>query len=247
VRLAVGVLLLVFLLNPRPLGAQSLHETIEKVRVCSLLRDDERHQCLEKALANPLPPIAAPATAPAIESPAAPPAVPAAAPTRMPAESRAADSWIVSETTSPIDYSPVVVATAEARARPDGPALRLSIQCRAGRTDLAISGAALSQRADDYSASYAVNGNRPVPVAVAVASPGPGLAIKANVVGLLATLPDQGDVIFRVDRAQATTLEGRFALPALKGVLDRLAVPCRWPRPAGRPTESPNGPIRRSP
>jgi hypothetical protein len=233
--------LLVFLLNPRPLGAQSLDETIEKVRVCSLLRDVERHQCLERALADrPLPPIAAPAA----EPPAAePPAVPAAAP----AKSRAADSWIVGETTSPVDYSPVVVATAEAGVRPDGPTLRLSIQCRAGRTDLAISGAALGQRADDYSASYAVNGSRPVRVAVAAASPGPGLAIKADVVGLLTMLPDEGDVIFRVDGAQAMKLEGRFALPALKGVLDRLAVPCRWPRPAGRPTETSNGSIRRSP
>ena len=222
-RLAVGLLLLVFAAYPHQASAQPAHETIEKVRVCSLQGDVERRQCLEKVFRDtPLPPRAAPAD--------------------MPAESRAADIWMVSETSSPVDYSPVVVAAASS-----GAGLRLSIECRAGRTDLAIDGAALTQRADDYSASYSVNGGQPVPVPVVAAGPGPGLVVKADVVRLLDMLPDQGDVIFRVDRSQAMTMEGRFALSALKSVLERLVIPCRWVSPAGRPTEPLNSPSRRSP
>lgn len=145
------------------------------------------------------------------------------------ANAQPADTWIVSETTSPVDYSPVVVAAASS-----GTGLRLSIECRAGRTDLAIHAAALSQRADDYSASYSTNGGAPVAVPVAAASPGPGLAVKADVVRLLAMLPDQGDLIVRVAGSQIPPLEGRFALPALKSVLERLVIPCRWVPPVSR-------------
>jgi hypothetical protein len=219
-RPAVGLFLLVLLPDPHQANAQSAHETIEKVRVCSLKGEVERHQCLEKVFRDtPRPPSAAPADVPSESR---------AADTRA-SDTRASDNWIVSETTSPVDYSPVVVAAASS-----GTGLRLSIECRAGRTDLAIRAAALTQGADDYSASYSANGGAPVPVPVVAASPGPGLVVKADVVRLLAMLPDQGDVIFRVAGSQATTLEGRFALPALKSVLERLVIPCRWVSPASR-------------
>ena len=43
----------------------------------------------------------------------------------------AADNWIVSETTSPLDYTPVIIATASfAVSRANSPAMQLSIQCR---------------------------------------------------------------------------------------------------------------------
>jgi len=229
VRLAVGLLLLAILPDSRDAGAQPADETIEKVRVCSVMGEPERRQCLEKIFRdNPLPPSAAPA--------------------HTPAGTRAADNWIVSETTSPVDYSPVVVATASYSARPAGPALRLSIECRAGRTDLVIGGATLTRRSDDYSVSYSVSGGKPMPVAVTAAEPGRGLAVKADVVSLLAALPDQGDLIVRVDGPEATALEGRFVLPAMKNVLERLVTPCRWRLPpAARRPETLNSPTRRAP
>ena len=53
------------------------------------------------------------------------------------------ESWVVSETTSPIDYSPVVIATATARGAPDGSGIKLSIACRGGKTSLVLSGRGL--------------------------------------------------------------------------------------------------------
>ena len=52
---------------------------------------------------------------------------------------------------------------------------------------------------------------------------------------LLASLPDRGDIAFRVTARQGAALEGRYALAGLKIVLDRLAVPCKWPAAAGAP------------
>jgi hypothetical protein len=147
----------------------------------------------------------------------------------------AADNWIVSETTSPLDYTPVAIATASSRAGSDGATLQLSIQCRGGRTDLVIGHPSLTLRAEDYVVSYAVNDSQPAVVAAGTAASGTGVALRGDVVRLLASLPDRGDIAFRVANRQGATLEGRYALAGLKTLLARLAVPCKWPAAAGAP------------
>jgi hypothetical protein len=197
--------------------AQGASDAMEKLRACSLLAPAERLECLEKRSREIAPP----------PGPAASPA-PAAAP--------AADNWIVSETTSPLDYTPVAIATASSSGGPGGGTMQLSIQCRGGRTDLVIGGPAFTRRGEDYLVSYGVNDGQPVVVAAGTPASGTGVAIKGNVVRLLASLPDRGEIVLRVgvgDR-QAAALEGRYALASLKTVLDRLAVPCKWPA-AGAP------------
>ena len=77
----------------------------------------------------------------------------------------AAANWIVSETTSPLDYTPVAIATALSSGGPDRAILQLSIQCRGGRTDLVIMGPALIRRGENYVVSYSVNDGPPVMVA----------------------------------------------------------------------------------
>ena len=114
----------------------------------------------------------------------------------------AADDWIVSETTSPLDYTPVAIATASSSSGPDGGAMQLSIQCRGGRTELVIGGPALARRVEDYVVSYAVNDGQPVVVAVGAPASGTGVALKGDVVRLLASLPDRGEVFFRVTARQ---------------------------------------------
>ena len=146
----------------------------------------------------------------------------------------AADNWIVSETTSPLDYTPVAIATASSSGAPDGAIMQLSIQCRGGRTDLVIGGPAVTRRVEDYVVSYGVNDGQPVVVAVGAPAFGTGVALKGDVVRLLASLPDRGEVFFRIAARQGGTLEGRYALGGLKIVRDRLAVPCKWPAGAPR-------------
>jgi len=197
--------------------AQGADDTMEKLRGCSLLAHAERLDCLDK-LSHDISP---------------PPPRPAASSTS--AVAPAADNWIVSETTSPVDYSPVAIATASASDGPDGSPLQLSIQCRGGRTDLVIGSPALVRRAEDYVVSYVVNDGQPVAVAAGTPASGTGVAVKGDVVRLLASLPDRGEVAFRVTIRQGAALEGRYALAGLKVVLDRLAVSCRWPAGAGAP------------
>ena len=116
--------------------------------------------------------------------------------------------------------------------------MQLSIQCRGGRTELVIGGPAVTRRAEDYVVSYAVNDGQPVMVAAGAAASGTGVALRGDVVRLLASLPDHGDIAFRVTARQGAALEGRYALAGLKAVLDRLAGPCKWPAaPARRATD----------
>jgi len=210
--------------------AQGSGDAMEKLRACSLLAQTERLDCLDK-LSRDIEPTT-PQRPPA---PSAPEVAPAAGATPTTSATPAADNWIVSETTSPVDYTPVAIATASYSGGAGGTTVQLSIQCRGGRTDLVIGGPALTGRAEDYVVSYGVNGGQPAVVAAGTSASGIGVAIKGDVVRLLASLPDQGEIIFRAASRQGAALEGRYALAGLKVVLGRLAVPCKWPAAIGVP------------
>lgn len=81
-----------------------------------------------------------------------------------------------------------------------------------------------------------VDGGQPVVLAAGAPASGTGLAIKGDIVRLLASLPDHGEVAFRVTARQGAAVEGRYAIAGLKIVRDKLAVPCKWPA-AGAPTK----------
>ena len=120
----------------------------------------------------------------------------------------------------------------------DQPGLQLSIRCRAGRSELALStNSALARRPEEYFGTYSVNGSAPIALALAAATTGPGLALKADPAQLLGALPPTGSVAFQLASANDPPLEARYALDQLKAVALRLAAPCRWPPSAlqGRP------------
>jgi hypothetical protein len=204
--------------------AQGTDEARQKL--CMLPTYAERMACLDK-LAGEAP--AAPLVG--VPSPAAAPPKPVLAPlTAQPTQAPApAAGWIVSETRSPIDYSPVAIATASSSAGPDG-VLQLSVQCRGGRSEMVIRSAPLMRRAEDHVVSYVVNDAPPVTVTSGLSSSGSGIALKGDVAGFLTSLRAEGTIAFRVADRQGATLEGRYDLPGIKAMVARLAGPCKWPR-----------------
>lgn len=210
----IGAALTFGLLSASALG-QGTDDAADRLRACSLMGQAERLTCLNKLAAD-------------IGSPPAGAAMPSAA--GLPTSN---NNWIVSETTSPVDYAPVIIATAWSTGSPEGAALKLAIQCRGGRTDLVFVSSSLTRRGEDYALFYVIADRPPVKVAAGQPASGTGVAVKGDIVRLLTSLPDRGEMAVRIAAPDGSAVEGRYSLDRLKVVRDRLAVPCRWPAAAG--------------
>ena len=146
-----------------------------------------------------------------------------------------ASDWIVSETTSPVDYTPIVAATTSSRGGANGSSMQLSIYCRGGRTELVIAGPAVSRSSEDYAISYRVNDGQPVQLAAGSPSFGTGAAFKGDVVRLLQSLPEEGNIAIRLATRIGTAQDGIFLLAGLKTVRDKVAAACKWPHAVAKP------------
>lgn len=187
--------------------AQGTSDPTAYLRTCSMTEQAKQQECLDKLSRNVAP---------------------------TPRQASEADNWIVSETTSPVDYTPIASATTSSRRGPDGSSMQLSIHCRRGRTELVVAGAAVSRNGEDYAISYRINDEQPVQLAAASPSFGAGAAFKGDVVRLLQSLPEEGGITIRLSRA-GVALDGYFLLTGLKTVRDKMAAACRWPQAISTP------------
>jgi hypothetical protein len=160
----------------------------------------------------------------------------ASTPTAPPDRSaQGGDNWIISETTSPVDYTPIVTATTSSRGGSNGSSMRLSIYCRGGRTELVVAGPAVSRGSGDYAISYRINDDRPVQLAARSPSFGTGAAFTGDVIRLLKSLPEEGHVAVRISTRSGAAQDGDFLLGGLKTVREKLAAACKWPHVVARP------------
>jgi hypothetical protein len=143
-------------------------------------------------------------------------------------------SWITSVTTSPVDYSPIATATTSSRDVAGTSAMQLSIRCRGGRTELAVTGPAISARAQDYVISYRINGSEPVQVAATPAFGGAGIAFKIDTTGLVQSLPGKGELAVHVTSRIEAIQDGTFSLVGLESVRETIAAACKWPHAIAR-------------
>ena len=189
--------------------AQGASDPMADLRACSLMEREARLECFEK-----------------LSRSIAPPARPAAP---------GGDNWIVSETTSPVNYSPIVTATTSSRGGSNGSAMQLSIQCRGGRTELVVAGPAVSRSSAEYALSYRINDGQPVQLAAGSPSVGTGAAFTGDVVRLLQSLPEEGEIAVRLATRTGAAQDGHFLLGGLKMVREKVAVACKWPQAVAKP------------
>lgn len=202
------MLSLVFEMASRIVFAQGATDPAAQLRACSLLAPAERPACLDK-----------------LPQPAQVPARPAGE----------TEGWIVSETTSPVDYTPIVTATALGRGNANATLKQLSIHCRGGRTEIVVGGPAISDSGADYALSYRLDDGQPVPVPSGRPSYGAGIAFRGDVVGFLLSLPGEGGIDIRLTTRNGAVHDGHFSLAGLKAARDRVAAACKWPRTLARP------------
>jgi len=190
--------------------AQAANEPTAQLRACPLMESAARSECLD-----------------APSRPTAP----------SPRLALAGDGWVISETTSPVDYSPIATATTSSLDVAGGSPMRLSIRCRGGRTELTVAGAAITRPGNEYFISYRVNGGRSVELGGVAPAFGDGVAFKGDVVPLLQSLPGVGTLVIRVSSVSAKPVDGIFSLNGLETLRERIGATCRWPHAIAKPND----------
>jgi len=187
--------------------AHGADNPMTQLRACGPVEREDRLECLDKL------------------SPALTPARPA----------QSESSWIVSLTTSPVDYAPIATGMAASREVAGELPLQLSIRCRGGRSEFAISGPAISGRAEDYVISYSAKGGPSVQVAAATPVFGAGIAFKVDTGTLFQSLPSEGDLVVYIGSRLGPAKKATFSLLGLEAVRAKIAGACRWPHAVAKP------------
>jgi hypothetical protein len=151
-------------------------------------------------------------------------------------EEPAARSWIVSETMSPVDYSPMITATTSSQpVAKDAPAIFI-IRCRSQRTDLLVSteGSWRASRANELQVDLTVNEQPAVRMQWIASSDGRTAIFKGDPVRFLRSLPDGGRIMVSVFDWQGMAHEASFQLTGLDVIRQKIAAACKWTPAADR-------------
>jgi hypothetical protein len=142
---------------------------------------------------------------------------------------------VISETASPVDYSPIV--TASILLQSGASRLKLSIICRRGRTDLELASdlpdIAAPKSARDVVVTHSIN--RDAAVEHRWDARGSVAYFKGDAVAFLRSLPDDGEIAVRISDGESVLHEGRFLLDGLSYVREKFASACKWPESGARP------------
>jgi hypothetical protein len=179
-------------------------DALDRLKACSQFESAERLKCVDELLQE---------------------VAPEPVPTQSP-------NWIISETTSPVDYMPQISAvTTTGVSAQDAPS-SLAIHCRGQRTELLISTAGSRKQPTHglVKVVYQINREPPVEYQWKSVEAGKSLAFQGDAVQLLRSMPDHGQIVVDVYAGKAQT-EGKFQLAGLDVVRRKIAVACNWPQP----------------
>jgi Type VI secretion system VasI, EvfG, VC_A0118 len=139
-------------------------------------------------------------------------------------------SWIVSETTSPVDYSPMITATTSSQSVAKDAPVTFMIRCRGQRTDLLVSteGSWHASRANELRVDLRVNEQPAVTMQWNASSDGRTAIFKGDAVRFLQSLPEGGRIIISVSDWQGMAHEASFQLTGLNAIRQKIAAACKW-------------------
>jgi hypothetical protein len=189
-------------------SAQTLNDPVARLKACSRLVHQARLECLDKLSQD----------------------VSAAEPNA--AKPPEGSNWIISETTSPVDYSPQMVATNVSHGSAgDAPSL-LSIGCRGGRTELVVATNGswpVSAGTAELNVAYQINNEPPIEQRWRASATGRSAVFKGDAIRFLQSLGDGGRISIRVYDRQGVAQESSFGLAGLTLVREKMATNCKWP------------------
>jgi len=153
--------------------------------------------------------------------------------------SKPADTnWIVSETTSPVDYAPLTTAAIRLPFSVKDAPTTLAMRCRGRRTDLLVrtEGTWRASRAGEVQVDYQINDQPSVRLAWTASTDGKTASYKDDAAGFLQSLPEGGRLKISVRDGPGPSHEATFQLAGLDAVREKIAVACKWAPPANKIT-----------
>jgi hypothetical protein len=139
-------------------------------------------------------------------------------------------NWVVSQTTSPIDYTPLITAAIRlpvgAKHAPD----TLAIRCRGRRTELLVrtGGTWRVSRAGEVRVEYQIDDQSVVKQRWTASADGRTAIYKDDAVELLQSLPEGARLKINVIDGPDPGQEATFQLAGLDAVREKIAAACNW-------------------
>jgi hypothetical protein len=153
------------------------------------------------------------------------------------AQNQPADkAWVVSETTSPVDYSPLMTAVIHSTSSVKDAPNTLAVRCRGLRTELLLrtEGAWRASRASEVQVDYQINDQPSVRLQWTVSADGKTASYKDDAVGFLRSLPEGARLKISVFDRQGLGQEATFQLTGLDSVRKKIGLACKWPSTADK-------------
>jgi hypothetical protein len=140
-------------------------------------------------------------------------------------------AWVVSETTSPVDYSPLVTAVIHSTSSANDAPNTLAVRCRGPRTELLLGteGTWRAMRASEVHVNYQINDQPLVRLPWTLSADGKTVSYKDDPVGFLRSLPEGARLKINVLDRQGLGQEATFQLTGLDSVRKTIEVACKWP------------------
>ena len=145
-------------------------------------------------------------------------------------------NWVVSETTSPIDYSPLVTALIRSASQVKDAPNTLTVRCRGQHTELLArtDGAWGTTRRNELHVDYQINDQPAVGLQWILSSDGKTVTYKDDPVGLLQSLPDGARLKINVADKASSSHEAMFRLDGWDAVRKKIGTACKWARTADK-------------
>ena len=138
--------------------------------------------------------------------------------------------WVISETTSPVDYSPLITAVVQSTSSVKDAPNTLAVRCSRSRTELLLrtEGVWHASRASEVLVDYQINDQPSVRLRWTVSADGKTASYKDDAVGLLRSLPEGARLKIVFD-GPGLGQEATFQLTGLDSVRKKIGLACKWP------------------
>ena len=139
-------------------------------------------------------------------------------------------NWIVSDTTSPVDFSPLLAAVIHSVSGAKNGQDILSVRCRSQHTEVSfqMDGTWTARQRNKLQVDYQINDHQPVRQRWVLSADGRTAIYKGDPVELLQSIPEDATLKLTVTDKQHVHRQAIFRLVGLSTIRQKVAAACKW-------------------